>query len=375
MARRLRAMVAKELRQLLRDLPIVFILLWAFSAAIYMAGHAISMEIRNYPVVVLDFAQSVHSRELVSRLRPPYFKIVDQVTSDAAIVAALDSGAASLAVIIPPDFERALAARRAQFQVLSDGTLSMSATIAGAQIGAIAAGYGRDLLTADPSVSVITRQAMPQVDARVRVAYNPNLENAWFASLLELLNIITMVAALLTAAAMVREQEHGTLEQLRASPLRPAELFAAKIVPTVIVVLLLSSLALFGIVRGVFGTPIRGSVSLFFSVTAVYVFTLASLGLAIAVLARTLAQSMMMLLLALFPMMFLSGAFTPPESMAPWMRYASLVSPMRYYIDFGYQVLFKGNGLADVWPDIAGILIVGSVIFAAAVWRFRRLWH
>lgn len=375
MARRLRAMVAKELRQLLRDLPIVFILLWAFSAAIYMAGHAISMEIRNYPVVVLDFAQSVHSRELASRLRPPYFKIVDQVTSDAAIVAALDSGAASLAVIIPPEFERALAAGRAQFQVLSDGTLSMSATIAGAQIGAIAAGYGRDLLTADPSVSVITRQPMPQVDARVRVAYNPNLENAWFASLLELLNIITMVAALLTAAAMVREQEHGTLEQLRASPLRPAELFAAKIVPTVIVVLLLSSLALFGIVRGVFGTPIRGSVSLFFSVTAVYVFTLASLGLAIAVLARTLAQSMMMLLLALFPMMFLSGAFTPPESMAPWMRYASLVSPMRYYIDFGYQVLFKGNGLADVWPDIAGILILGSVIFAAAVWRFRRLWH
>lgn len=374
MTRRLQALISKELQQLLRDLPILGILLWGFSAAIYMAGHAISMDVRNYPVAVLDLAQGVHSRDFVARLRPPYFKIVRYLTSDVEVTAVLDSGAASVAVIIPPDFERALAAGGAHIQVLSDGTLSLSATIAGAQIAAIAAGYGRDLLAA-AQPGVPSGREVPRLDARIRIAYNPNLDNAWFASLLELLNMITMVAALLTASAMVREHEHGTLEQLRASPLRPAEVFIAKIVPTVLVVLPLSSLALFGIVRGVFDTPIRGSLGLFFSVTALYVFALSSLGLGIAVIGRTLAQSMMMLLLALFPMMFLSGAFTPPESMAPWMRYASLISPMRYYMDFGYQVLFKGNGVADVWTDVAGILTVGGVIFAAAVARFRRLWH
>jgi len=156
--------------------------------------------------------------------------------------------------------------------------------------------------------------------------------------------------------------------------LRPAELFVAKIVPTVVMVLLFSLLALFGVIKGVFDTPIRGSILLFYSVSVVYVFAAASLGLAIAVLARNIAQATMMLLLILFPMMFLSGAFTPPESMAPWMQYASLISPLRYYIDFGYQVLFKGNGLAEVWPDIVGIFVVGAVMFSFAVWRFRQVY-
>lgn len=185
--------------------------------------------------------------------------------------------------------------------------------------------------------------------------------------------MITMISMLLTAAAMVREKEQGTLEQLLVSPLRPAELFAAKIIPTVVVILLLSPLSLFGIVGGVFGTPLRGSVLFFYAVSVLYIASVASLGLYIAMLARNLAQAMMMLFLILFPMLFLSGATTPPESIAPWMRYATLISPMRYYIDFGYQVLFKGNGLAYVWHDILGMLVLGGLMFGFSVARFRRL--
>lgn len=203
--------------------------------------------------------------------------------------------------------------------------------------------------------------------------FNPNLTTAWFSSILELLNITTMVSMLLTAAAMVREKEHGTLDQLMMSPLRPAELFIAKLIPTVTLVPLFSLLALFGVVQGVFQTPIRGSVAFFYPVSVIYVFTTASLGMMIAVLTRNIAQAMLLLLLIMYPMLFLSGAFTPPESMAPWMQYASLLSPMRHYIDFGYQVLFKGNGILDVWHDILGILALGSVMFGFAVQRFRQL--
>lgn len=172
---------------------------------------------------------------------------------------------------------------------------------------------------------------------------------------------------------MVREKEHGTLEQLMVSPLRSAELFAAKLIPTIVVVPLLSLLALYGIVQGVFQTPIRGSVALFYGVSVIYVFSTASFGLVIAVASRTIAQAMLLLLLIMYPMVFLSGAFTPPENMSLGMRYASLLSLMRHYIDLGFQVLFKGNGVAYVWHDILGIFALGALMFGCSIQRFRRL--
>lgn len=363
------AMLRKEFSQLLRDGPILFILFWAFTGAIYVAGHAISAEIRNYPVVVLDYAQSPASRELISRIQPPYFKLIAPALGEDDLVYALDAGKASIGVIIPPDFDRALVEGKAGFQIISDGTLSRSATVATAYFSLITQNFTLDLV----QFQGLQRTSTPQVDARLRVAYNPNIHNPWFSSLLEMMNMVTMVSMLLTAAAMVREKTYGTLEQLLVSPLRPRELFAAKIIPTVTLVLVFSQLALFGVIHGIFETPIRGSLWLFYAVTVLYSACVASVGIVIAVVVDNIAQAMMMQLLIIFPMLFLSGAFTPPESMAPWMRYASLLSPMRYYIDFGYQVLFKGNGLAYVWHDILGIAGLGALMFGFAVRRFGRL--
>ncbi|WP_427551899.1 ABC transporter permease (plasmid) [Methylomonas sp. MS20] len=363
------AMLRKEFAQLLGDIPILFILFWAFSGNIYVMGHAITSELRNYPVAVLDLARSPASRELVSRLRAPHFKLVGSVSSDAELVHALDAGKAGVGLVIPPDFDRAIAEGKASFQVISDGTLSRTATIAGSHLARIAQDFNRDILQTRGLIVA----GIPQVDARLRVAYNPNISNPWFSSLLEMMNVITMVSMLLTAAAMVREKTYGTLEQLLVSPLRPAELFAAKIIPTVVLVLVFSLMALFGVVQGVFGTPIRGSLLLFYSVTVLYTACVASLGLVIAMLARNIAQVMMLLLLIMYPMLMLSGAITPPESMAPWVQYLSLLSPLRYYFDFSYQVLFKGNGLAYVWHDIFGIVVLGALMFGFAVRRFKRL--
>jgi len=370
---RLLAMLLKEFRQLAADWPIVMIILFGFFGGVYLAGHSGAVDLKNYPVVVLDLSKSNESRELVSRLRPPNFKIVDVVHGDREVVASLDAARASLAVIIPPGFARDVQESRGRFQVISDGTQSQMAMLAAAYIAQIAGQYGIELLERRIGSSEDQLASLPQVDARIRVEFNPSINAAWFASLFELFNVITMTSLLLTAAALVREKEHGTLEQLLVSPLRPAELFAAKIIPTVIVVLLLSPVSLYAIVHGVHGTPLRGSPLLFYAVTVLFVFSIASLGLALAVIARNLPQAMMLMLLTLWPMMFLSGAMTPPESMAPWMRYLGLLSPLRYFIDLGFQVLFKGNGLMYVWQDILGILVLGSGLFAFAVWRFRRL--
>jgi ABC-2 type transport system permease protein len=366
-------MLLKEFRQLAADWPIVLIILWGFFGGVYLSGHAGAVDLKNYPVVVLDLSHSNESRELVSRLRPPNFKIVATLHGDREVVEHLDAARATLAVIIPPGFARDVQESRGRFQVISDGTQAQMAILAAAYIAQIAGQYGVQLLERRIGSSVDQLALLPQVDARVRVEFNPSIDVSWFSSLFELFNMITMTSLLLTAAALVREKERGTLEQLLVSPLRPAELFAAKIIPSVIVVLVLSPLSLYAIVHGVHGTPLRGSVLLFYAVTILFVFSISSLGLALAVIARNLPQAMMLMLLTLWPMMFLSGAMTPPESMTAWLRVLSLISPMRYFLDLGFQVLFKGNGLAYVWHDVLGIVVLGSGLFAFAVWRFRSL--
>ena len=372
MWQRIFSMVRKEFTQLFRDWPILFILVWAFSGAIYVAGHAVKMDVSDYPVVLYDLSKDDASRELASHIRAPYFKIVGYAQSDAEVVEYLDRGKASLAIIIPPDFQRQVAVNQGRFQVISDGTISRGSILATSYIARITGEYNLELLEQRLGSVTKAMSQVPQVDARIRIRYNPNVNNAWFSSMLEMLNLITMVSMLLSASAMVREKVYGTLEQIMVTPLRPMELFIAKIIPTVVVVPLFSTLALFGVVQGVFDTPIRGSLLLFYCVMAVYVFSVSSLGLLVAVFARNIAQAAMILFLIMFPMLFLSGAMTPPESMATWMKYTSLLSPMRYFIDFGYQVLFKGNGIQYVWRDIVGIFVLGTVMFSLSVWRFRK---
>ncbi len=372
MAGRLVALTRKEFSQLFRDVPMLLILVWAFTGAVYTGGHGMATEIQNYPIAVLDLSRSPASRELISRFRAPYFRVAAYAPSDREFVTLLDTGRVSLGVIVPPDFERRATGPGARFQVIVDGSQSMLATIAAAHIASIAYDYATELLERRAAAG-LTAGSLPRVDTRVRVEYNANLREQWFSGLLEVLNQVTMVAMLLAAAAMVREREHGTLESLLVSPLRPTELFAAKLFPVVTLVPLAAVGSVLGIVHAVFQTPIRGSVALFYAVSAVYVFAMASLGLAIAVVARNLGQAVLLLLLVFYPMVLLSGAYTPPESMSAAMRYAGLLSPVRHYVDFGYQVLFKGNGLAYVWPQIASILVLGVAVFTVSVRRFSRV--
>ena len=372
MARRLAALIRKEFSQLFRDVPMLLILLWAFTGAVYTGGHGMATEIRNYPIAVLDFSRSAASRELISRFRAPYFRVAAYPAGDRELVALLDRGRVSLGIVVPPDFERRATGTGARFQVIVDGSQSMLATIAAAHIASIAGDYAAELLERRMGAG-LTGARMPRVDMRVRVEYNANLREQWFSGLLEVLNQVTLVAMLLASAAMVREREHGTLEALLVSPLRPIELFAAKLVPVVALVPLAAVGSVLGIVHAVFQTPIRGSVALFYGVSVVYVFAMASLGLAIAVVARNLGQAVLLLLLVFYPMVLLSGAFTPPESMDVAMRYAGLLSPVHHYVDFGYQVLFKGNGLAYVWPQVTWILALGVAVFTVSLRRFSRV--
>ena len=373
MRRRLTGLIRKEFAQIFRDRALVVILIWAFTAAIYTSGHGRAMEITNVPTAVYDLSQGPASREFLSHLQRPYFKTVAYIDQEKDIAKWLDSGKASIVVVIPSDFQRNVDGRgQAQIQVITDGALAMPATIAVAYIAQISSAYSISVLKGRAGGAGLDLNNLPVLDERVRVKFNPNMDSSWFSSLLELMNMITMVSLLLTAADLVREKEHGTLEQLLVSPASTFEVFIAKIIPTLIVVLSLSVLSIFLVAKPAFHVPIRGSLILFYSVSALYIFAMTSLGIAIAVVARNLSQAMMIMLLILQPMLFLSGAWNPPEAMNPWMRKLSVISPMRYFIDFGFGVLLKGNGLSLVAWDIVGILAFGIALFSFSLWWFRR---
>lgn len=373
MRRRLTGLIRKEFIQIFRDRALVVILIWAFTVAIYTSGHGRAMEITNVATVVYDLSGGPASREFLSHLQRPYFKTVAYLDQEKDIAKWLDSGRASLVVVIPSDFQRKVDGKgQAEIQVITDGALAMPATIAVAYIAQISSKYSISVLEERAGAVGMNLNQLPRVDERVRVKFNPNMESSWFSSLLELMNMITMVSLLLTAADLVKEKEHGTLEQLLVSPVRTFEVFLAKIIPTLALVLGLSVLSIFLVAKPVFGVPIRGSLFLFYSVAVLYVFAMTSLGIAIAVVARNLSQAMMIMLLILQPMLFLSGAWNPPEAMNPWMRKMSIISPMRYFIDFGFGVLLKGNGLALVAWDIVGMLVFGIVLFSFSLWWFQR---
>lgn len=369
---RIFTLIKKETLHLLRDKALIFILLWAFTGAVYTSGSGFTMEVRDFPIIIYDMSKTKESRELISKFQKPYFKIISYIENDRELLYWLDSGKASMAVVVPPDFKRKINREGAKIQVIIDGTMSMSATVAVAYVSEITYDYSIEILERKIGVKGRFLNTLPVIEERTRIQFNPNTLTSWFMSMLEYFNMITMVSLLVTAAAMVREKEHGTIEQLLVTPVRTWEIFIAKIIPTILAIALLSPMSIYGILKGVFNVPLRGSMLLFYPVMLFYAFTISSLGLAISTVARNLAQSMMLMLVILIPMLFLSGAWTPPESMHPLMQYLSLVSPMRYFIDFGYSVLFKGNGIKYVWHDIVGIVLLGAILFSFSVYRFRK---
>ncbi len=360
------ALLKKECLQLLRDKVLVVVLFYAFTVVVYTGGKGVSLEVRNFPTIIQDQSKSPKSRELISRFRSPYFKIMGYVESEKEIERWFQEGKAYMVIVIPPDFERKIGEGRAKIQVIIDGTISLTATMAISYVAKITNEYTVECLP------YLNLKEKPFVEDRVRILFNPNNLSSWFMSLLELFNMITMISILITSAALIREKEYGTIEQLLVTPVKSWEIFLAKIIPTLVVISSLSLFSLFLMVKGVFKVPIRGNVMLFFLVTALYVFTVASVGITIATLVQTLSQAMMVIMVILVPMLMISGAWSPPEAMHPLIKYLSLLSPMRYYLNFGYGVLLKGNGIEYVWKDILGIAVLGFSLFVLSALRFKK---
>ncbi|BCO31279.1 ABC transporter [Thiohalobacter sp. COW1] len=371
--RRLRVLTAKELLQFIRDPVLLLFMLWLFTANIYMQGSSVSMQLTSANLWTQDNDRSAASRELVSRFRPPYFRHEGEIAHLQQGLQALDRGKTMLLLDIPLNFEESLIrGEPTSVQLQVDGTHSVPGLLAANYATRIISAFGLEQALAREGLAATNTDTLPLIIEEQRVWFNPNQKDTWFMPISELLEGITILSILLPAAALVREKERGTIEQLLVAPLSPLQIMLPKLLAMTMVILVGVSLSLFTIILPVFEVPVKGSLPLFYGVTALYVIANAGLGLLAATLARNMAQIGLLSLLIVAPIILLSGLWTPPEAMPDWLALGTQLSPLRHYIDTAYGVLLKGAGVDLLWDSILSLALLGGAIFALSVTRLRR---
>ena len=371
--RRMSVMIVKELRQLFRDKALIGFFFWAFIMDVYLAGSGTSMQLVNAGLVVHDSDHSVASRELIYRFHMPYFRFDGEVAHPNEGIRRLDFGDAVALLNIPPRFQESLASGEATAVQMQVAATHSPQGLSAASYGARIVGeFGLDSSVRRMGMSTNGDTALPIVRSDHRIWYNPNQDESWFMSISEVLTITTIFSVLLPAAALVRERERGTVEQLLVSPLTPFQIMFPKVVAMTLVILAGTAMSLFGILHGIFDVPMRGSLVLYFTMTTLYVFTTAGLGLVAATIATNQAQVSLMTILVVAPMINLSGTWTPPEAMPLLLRDLMQLSPLYHFVTISYGIQLKGIGLDILWPSILSMLSLGGSLFGFGMWRFRR---
>lgn len=369
--RQLTAMTVKEFLQLYRDRVLLAFILYLFTFNIVLAGGSESYDLHRAPILVYDADHSAASRELIYQFREPYFRFAGEVASPAEGLRRLERSEAMLFLQIPEGFNEALlrGSRPESVQLLIDTSKATRGYLASSYSARIMALLNRQWAEAHRSSGGVG--ALPTIEARPRIWFNAEINEPWFATISELLTMLTVTCVLLPASAMVREKERGTIEQLLVSPLTPMQVMLPKVLAMTLVMLAGAAISFFGIMQPMFGVPIRGSVGLFFGMIAIYAFTNAGLGLLAATYARNAAQVGMLLLLIVMPVVVLSGTWTPMESLPPLLQRVMQLSPLRHFIEIAYGILLRGAGMETLWDSALAMLVLGCGLLALGGRRFR----
>jgi ABC-2 type transport system permease protein len=355
----------KELRSILRDFVLLGLVIYAFSLAIIAQAQGNSQEVHNASIAIVDEDHSVLSRRITHSFLPPYFQQA-QVVSERDVDRLMNSGRYTFVVDIPPNFERdLLAGRNPALQLSVDATAMVQA--------GLGSSYAQQIITTEVDNFVSRAESSPQppVALTVRIAFNPNVTTAWFTSVMGIINSITMLAIVLAGAAVMREREHGTMDHLLVMPLTPFEIAMAKVWANALVITVATGLSLYVVVHSLLGVPIIGSVPLFLCGVAIYLFFASAVGILLATIARSMPQLGLLYLLVFLPMNMLSGSNTPLESMPYWLATIMQLSPSTHFVSFAQAILYRGAGFRLVWPQFAMVAVVGSLVLALALRRFR----
>ena len=361
---RLRALMVKELTQFFRDRVMLFLILWLYTAEVLICAYALALDVRQIPLAVADLDRTAESRALVDTLTSAGTFRTERMSADTGDLEwMLQSGRARAALVVPPGFGTdVIRGNRAVVQLLLDGS--------NANTAAIARGYA--LRTVAEFEQRMTGQGpvpVARVEPRVRVWYNPDQTNTSFIVLSMIALAALMVGVIHPAASIVREKEHGTIEQLRVTPVRVWELFLAKTAPMMLIGLLavFPSLA----IVGWFGIPLHGSLLLFLALTALFLLSAIGIGVLVASVCATLQQALLLSFFGLFPVMFLSGTLVPVESMPTGLQWAAEASPLLHYLEITLGIFLKGVGWQALQGHALALAGIGGVLLAIAAALFR----
>lgn len=359
-------LTAKELRSLLRDPVLLALIVYAFSAAIYVAATAMPDPLNEAALAIVDEDRSPLSARLADAFQPPRFLPPRHITT-AQMDARMDAGLDTFALHVPAGFQRdLLAGRSPALQLNVDATRMSQAYTGSAYIEAIVTGELQEYLQRE------RRLATAPVGLALRARFNPELEERWFGSVMELISNITMLSIILTGAALIREREHGTIEHLLVMPVTPGQIMGSKVLAMGLVVLLAASLSVLVIIQGLLRVPIEGSIALFLAGAALLLFATTSMGIFLATIARTMPQFGLLMLLVLMPLEILSGGMTPRESMPDLVRWLMLAAPTTHFVTLAQAILYRGAGFSLVWPQFLALLIIGAALFGASLAWFRQ---
>ncbi|AJY51756.1 ABC-2 transporter permease [Halomonas sp. ATBC28] len=356
----------KEFWSLLRDPIMLVLIVYVFTASVYTSATAMPETLNNAPIAIVDEDDSPLSTRIVSAFYPPQF-VHPQIITFQEMDAGLDAGDYTFVLVIPANFQRdVLAGRGPDIQLNIDATRMSQAFSGNSYVQQIVMGEINEF------VSRYRASTIPPVNLALRARFNPGLDQAWFGSLMSIIDNVTMLSIILTGAALIREREHGTIEHLLVMPVTPAEIMLAKVWSMGVVVLLAVTLSLTFVVRGLLQVPIEGSVALFLAGAALHLFATTSMGIFLATLARSMPQFGMLMILFLLPLQMLSGSTTPRESMPELVQNLMLLAPTTHFVELSQAILFRGAGIDVVWGQFLTLLVIGSALFAISLSRFRK---
>lgn len=358
-------LAVKELRSLARDPIMLVLIVYSFTIAVYSAATAMPEVLSKAPIAIVDEDQSPLSIRIAGAFYPPYF-LPPELIGRAQMDARMDRGLDTFALDIPPNFQRdVLAGRQPVIQLNVDAT-RMSQAFVGS-------GYIQSIVNGEVSTFVHRHRSADTlpVDLVLRARFNPELNKSWFGAVMELINQVTMLSIVLTGAALIREREHGTIEHLLVMPVTPLEIMTSKVLAMAAVVLVGCGLSLTVIVQGLLHVPIEGSIALFLAGTALHLFAATAMGIFLGTIARSMPQLGLLLMLVLLPLQMLSGGMTPRESMPAFVQFVMLAAPTTHFVSLAQAILYRGAGLAVVWPQFLWLAAIGACLFGYALVRFR----
>ena len=370
---RLVSLIRKEFIQIIRDPRTLVLVLVMPVMQLFLLGYAATNDIRNIPLAVYDQDRSQNSRRLLDAYRAAdYFQLAFDVGSEAELRDLIDSGQARAGLIIPPDYSaRIESGENAQVAFVLDGSdpTAASTSLSAAQL--IGQFYSTGILAETISRQGAGLKFELPVDVRTQVWYNPDMISSYFMIPGVIAMILFALTSILTATAVVRERERGTIEQLIVTPIRPWELVVGKLLPyTLLAFLNMIEVLVIGVWW--FKVPVRSDLVLILALSALFLLSSLGIGLLASTLANTQQEAMLVVWLLLLPTLFLSGFFFPIEAMPRGLQAVSLFMPLRYYLVIIRSLMLKDVTLYMLRTEVIALTIFGLGIMTVAALRFRK---